>query len=185
MSDPLGKESTWKTFNSLLLVKNGKEKNFNSQINRKKNSRILLRSLASTTSRVPLLPLLEFNIHGADRVVKSASKRKQESNRKKTSRERQKSAPYLRLKNSKRTLKCQVFSFTVQEKPKRRTKLARRDQLARDPGALKGDPLGIFNSSVAKHQKIEGGPLEEIKNFSKKSHNAKKLKGGLGVFQHP
>ena len=31
----------------------------------------------------------------------------------KTSRERPKSAPYLRLKNSKRTSKCQVFSSTV------------------------------------------------------------------------
>ena len=31
----------------------------------------------------------------------------------KTSRERHKSAPYLRLKNSKRTSKCQVFSSTV------------------------------------------------------------------------
>ena len=32
---------------------------------------------------------------------------------KKTSRERPKSAPYLRLKNIKRTSKCQVFSSTV------------------------------------------------------------------------
>ena len=32
---------------------------------------------------------------------------------KKTSRERPKSTPYLRLKNSKRTSKCQVFSSTV------------------------------------------------------------------------
>ena len=31
----------------------------------------------------------------------------------KTSRDRPKSAPYLRLKNSKRTSKCQVFSSTV------------------------------------------------------------------------
>ena len=30
-----------------------------------------------------------------------------------TSRDRPKSAPYPRLKNSKKTLKCQVFSFTV------------------------------------------------------------------------
>ena len=34
----------------------------------------------------------------------------------KTSRERHKSAPYLMLKNSKRTSKCQVFSFTVPKK---------------------------------------------------------------------
>ena len=35
-----------------------------------------------------------------------------------TSRERHKSAPYLRLKNSKRTSKCQIFTFTVPENPK-------------------------------------------------------------------
>ena len=35
-----------------------------------------------------------------------------------TSRERPKSAPYLRLKNSKKTSKCQVFSFTVLENRK-------------------------------------------------------------------
>ena len=33
--------------------------------------------------------------------------------RRETSRERPKSAPYLRLKNNKRTSKCQVFSSTV------------------------------------------------------------------------
>ena len=36
----------------------------------------------------------------------------------KTSRDRPKSAPYLRLKNSKKTSKCQVFSFTVLENRK-------------------------------------------------------------------
>ena len=36
----------------------------------------------------------------------------------KTSRDRPKSAPYPRLKNSKKTSKCQVFSFTVLENPK-------------------------------------------------------------------
>ena len=35
-----------------------------------------------------------------------------------TSRERHKSAPYLRLKNIKGTSKFQVFSFRVPEKPK-------------------------------------------------------------------
>ena len=36
----------------------------------------------------------------------------------KTSRDRPKSAPYPRLKNSKKTSKCQVFSFTVLENRK-------------------------------------------------------------------
>ena len=77
-------------------------------------------------------------------------------------------APYPRLKNSKKTSKCQVFSFTVLENrnffgkkiskklhTKKMDRVARRGPLARAPGALK-------------------------------SHNAEKLKGGaFGVFQHP
>ena len=61
-----------------------------------------------------------------------------------------KPAPYPRLKNSKRTYKCQVFSFTVLEKRKfyenffeklhtqKMDRVARRGPLARAPGALKG-----------------------------------------------
>ena len=75
-----------------------------------------------------------------------------------TSRDRPKSAPYPRLKNSKKTSKCQVFSFTVLENRKflkKMDRVARRGSLARAPGALK-------------------------------SHNAEKLKGGpFRVFQHP
>ena len=56
----------------------------------------------------------------------------------KTNRERHKSAPYLRLRNS-RTSKCQVLSFTVPEKPNSWTKLARRG-----PRALQGGPFRIF-----------------------------------------
>ena len=41
-----------------------------------------------------------------------------------------------------------------------------------------GDPFGFFNIFVAKHQKIEGGPFEVIKIFSKKiSQCRKKLEG--------
>ena len=36
----------------------------------------------------------------------------------KTSRERHKLAPYLRLKNSKRTSKCQVFFYSIRKNPK-------------------------------------------------------------------
>ena len=85
-----------------------------------------------------------------------------------TSRDRPKSAPNPRLKSSKKTSKCHVFSFTVLEnrkildknfrknyilkKWKKMDRVARRGSLARAPGALK-------------------------------SHNAKKLKGGtLWVF---
>ena len=53
-----------------------------------------------------------------------------------TSRDRPQSAPYPRLKNSKRTSKCQ---FTVLENRLTKTKdrVARRGPLARAPGALK------------------------------------------------
>ena len=43
----------------------------------------------------------------------------------KKQRERPKSAPYLRLKSSEKTSKCQVFSSTVPEKPKSWTQLTR------------------------------------------------------------
>ena len=40
----------------------------------------------------------------------------------------------------------------------------------------RGDPSGFINiHSVAKYRKIEGGPFETLKNFSKKkSHKAEK-----------
>ena len=41
------------------------------------------------------------------------------------------------------------------------------------------DPSGFFNTlSVAKHQKIEGGPIEEKNVLKKKSHNAEKTQRG-------
>ena len=49
---------------------------------------------------------------------------------------------------------CQVFSFTVPEKPKSWTELARA--------------FGFFNiHSVAKSQQIEEGPFEDNKIFGK------------------
>ena len=70
-----------------------------------------------------------------------------------TSRERHKSAAYLRLRNSQRTSNCQVF-LTLQvfstEKPKKFDRI----------GALKGGSFRIFNSHRCKeHLKIEGGLL--------------------------
>ena len=42
----------------------------------------------------------------------------------------------------------------------------------------RGAPLGFSNiNSVAKQQKIEGGPFEEKENFRKKSHSAEKKIG--------
>ena len=105
-----------------------------------------------------------------------------------TSRDRPKSAPYPRLKNSKKTSKCQVFSFTVLENRKFFEKKIRkityskkwtdwRAKVSQCRKTERGDPLRFFNiHSVAKHEKIE-----ENKNFyfrGKISQCRKKLKGG-------
>ena len=47
-------------------------------------------------------------------------------------------------------------------------------------GALKGETF--LTSVVAKHQKIEGEPFEEISK--QKSHNAEKTEKGLGQMVH-
>ena len=107
---------------------------------------------AKQTQHSEVVHFADENPHGTFSVVQS------------TSRDRPKSAPYPRLKNSKKTSKCQVFSITVPEnrkffekkiskkttyskKWKKMDRVARRGSLARAPGALK-------------------------------SHNAEKLKGG-------
>ena len=85
-----------------------------------------------------------------------------------TSRDRPKSAPYPRLKNSKKTSKCQVFSFTVLENRKLFEKKVFekityskkwtewRAKVSQCQKTEMGDLLGFFNiQSVAKHEKIE------------------------------
>ena len=89
-----------------------------------------------------------------------------------TSRERLKSAQYLRLKNSNRTSKGQVFFYST-----------RKTQKLNRIGGAKGGTLSDFSTSiVAKHQKIEGGHFGNF--FRKRSHNAKKTERGdhLGFF---
>ena len=98
--------------------------------------------------------------------------RKKVAQCRKTSRDRPKSAPYQRLKNSKRTFKCQ---FTVLEnlKTKKMDRVARRGPLARAPAALKE---GHFRNCLWRKNKFS----------KKKSHNGEKLKGGpFGIFKHP
>ena len=106
----------------------------------------------------------------------------------KTSRDQPKSAPYPRLKNSKKTSKCQVFSFTVLENRKffERKWTDWRAKVSQCRKTERGDPLRFFNiHSVAKHEKIEGGPFGG--KIPKKSLTVpKKTKGGpFGIFQHP
>ena len=89
-----------------------------------------------------------------------------------TSRERPKSAPYLRLKNSKRTSKCQSILFYGTGKTQKLNRI--------------GAPVEIFHP-FSRKSKRNGGALLVKKNFSKKSLTMpKKLKGGtLWIFQHP
>ena len=123
-----------------------------------------------------------------------------------TNRDRPKSAPYPRLKNSKKTSKCQVLFYSTRESkffekifskklhtqkngPSGAPGLASaspwRAKVSQCRKTERGDPLRFFNiHSVAKHEKIE-----ENKNFhfrEKISQCRKKLKGGpFGIFQHP
>ena len=94
--------------------------------------------------------------------------------KKQTGGDRPKSAAYPRLKNSKRTSKCQ---FTVLEN--RKTKKSRPSGASGPANASpwrakRGDTSEIVNISVA----VEGGPLAKKQICEKKSHNAEKQKAG-------
>ena len=94
-----------------------------------------------------------------------------------TSRDRPKSAQYPRLKNSKRTSKCQ-FTVLENRKTKKMDRMARRGPWRAKRGTL--PKLSTFLSQ------LRGGPYGEKTNFRKKSHNAEKLKEGpFGIFKHP
>ena len=100
-----------------------------------------------------------------------------------TSRERPKSAPYLRLKNNKRTSKCQVFSSTVPVWGKIEKKIrfffeffknflvSRKSHSAE---LCKMGPFGSFLTSILlqNRQKNEGWALWRY--LRKKSHKAEK-----------
>ena len=115
----------------------------------------------------------------------------------KTSRDRPKSAPYPRLKNSKKTSKCQVFVYSSRKSKifrkfflkklhtKKMDRVARRGPLARTPGALKshnaeklkGGTLWGFSTSILSQN------MKKLKKIffyfrDKLSQCRKKLKGG-------
>ena len=146
--------------------------------------------------------------------------------RQKKSQDRPKSAPYPRLKNSKKTSKCQVFFYITRKSkilrktffrkklhtqknwpsgapgpaigspwraergtlPKLSTFLSQlkgtlwkkiRKKVSQCRKTERGDPLVFSNiHSVAKQQKIEGGPFGE-KNSRKKSRSAEKNSPGM------
>ena len=83
-----------------------------------------------------------------------------------TSRERHNSAPYLRLKNSKRTSKCQVFFYSAWKK-------RRLDRI----GALKGVTFSKLLTSILQNTKQREKGLFG-KNFRNKPHNAENWKRG-------
>ena len=87
-----------------------------------------------------------------------------------TSRERPKSAPYLRLKNSKRTQNKSTLFYST------RIRIFLKSPVSRIVSKnVKGDPLGVFQHPFfCKIEKIEGGPFGDIKKMRKKSHKAEK-----------
>ena len=95
----------------------------------------------------------------------------------KTSRDRPKSAPYPRLKNSKKTSKCQSILFYGTGKPKSWTEFAHQ----------RGHFEILHPFCRKSRKKIEGGALLVSKFFEKSLTMPKKnWKGGpLGIFQHP
>ena len=107
-----------------------------------------------------------------------------------TSRDRPKSASYPRLKNSKKTSKCQVLFYSTR-KSKFKKKFKKftyskkwtewRAKVSQCRKTERGDPLRFFNiHSVAKHQKNAGGTLwGKIFFFEKsKSRSAEKNERG-------
>ena len=91
----------------------------------------------------------------------------------KTSRDRPKSAPYLRLKNRKRTSKCPSILFYSTQK-----NLFSEKNLTM-PKKLKGGTLWDFSTSILSQnsKKIEGGPFGGKKFRKKVAQYRKKLKG--------
>ena len=104
----------------------------------------------------------------------------------KTSRDWPKSAPYPRLKNSKKTSKCQVFSFTVLENRKFFEKNGPSGALkSHNAEKLKGRPFEVFQHPFCR--KTWKNWRKQKFLFSEKISVPKKnWKGGsFGIFQHP
>ena len=104
----------------------------------------------------------------------------------KTSRDRPKSAPYPRLNISKKTSKCQVFSYTVLENRKffekkffEKITYSKKWTESHNAKKLKRGTLWGFSTSILTQnsKKIEGGAFGE-KNSNKKSRSAEKNERG-------
>ena len=89
-----------------------------------------------------------------------------------TSRERPKWAPYLRLKNSKRTSKCQVFSSTVPAFFLFFSKSFGVSGKSHSAEKCKEGAFGSFRTTILlqNRKKIERGPFGDIEKKLQKSH---------------
>ena len=91
-----------------------------------------------------------------------------------TSRDRPKSAPYPRLKNSKRTSKCQ---FTVLENRK-----SKKYEPSGAPGPASASPWRAKRGTLPKLStflsQLKGGPFGEKTNFRKKVSQCRKTERG-------
>ena len=98
-----------------------------------------------------------------------------------TSRDRPKSTPYPRLKNSKRTSKSQ-FTVLENRKSKQNGPIGAPGPASTSPWSAKRGTLPKLSTFLSE---LKEGPFGE-KKFRKKSHNAEKLKRGpFGIFKHP
>ena len=107
-----------------------------------------------------------------------------------TSRYRPKSAPYPRLKNSKKTSKCQVFFYSTQKlhtqkngpsgAPGPASASPWRAKVSQCRKNCKAGPFGIFQHPFRRKtaKKIEGGTLWEKFFSKKKSRSAEKNERG-------
>ena len=77
-----------------------------------------------------------------------------------TSRDRPKSAPYSRLKNSKKTSKCQVFSFTVFE-----NQTFYEKKISKKLHTQKNGPSGAPGPASASPWRAERGTLPKLSTF--------------------
>ena len=112
----------------------------------------------------------------------------------KTSRDRPKTAPYPRLKNSKKTSKCQVFSFTVLENRKFSKKIfskklhTQKNGPSGASGPASASPWRAKRGTLPKLStflsQLKGGPFGEKTNFRKKISQCRKTERGdpLGFF---
>ena len=110
-----------------------------------------------------------------------------------TSRDRPKSAPYPRLKNSKKTSKCQVLFYSTRKSKFFEKKIFEKITQKMDKKShnaeknWKGGPFGIFQHPFCRKtsKKCRGDPLGKNFIFRKKSLAVPKKKWKGGVFGLP